>query len=240
MRKIIPVLFLLFVAKLVSAQSIFELIDRKDYVQLSLTTKKINGYNATGQFPLFYATIKNDTTALKILIGKGANVNQLTRFGNTNNNSVCITYASQEGYLEIVKILLYNNVDLEYREDHGCTPLRIAARNGQTDLLNYLISKGAEIDSKANDGATPLEHAAAKGHLDIVTILLDHGANVNHQDKELDTPIGEAATHGHLEVVKYLLTRGANKNLQNKYQLTASDRARNAGQKKVVEFLNGN
>lgn len=232
--------FLLLSSTLANAQTIFELIDQKDYAKLRLVTKRINGYNDRGQFPLFYATIKNDTTAFNILVANGANVNQLTRFGNSNNNATCMTFAAQEGYMGIVKTLLDNNVNIESREEHGCTPLRIAARNGQTDLVKYLISKGAEIDTKANDGATPLEHAAAKGHIDIIELLLQHGANINHQDKELDTPIGEAAAYGHFDTVKYLLSKGANKNLRNKNNLTAADRARNAGQRKVVELLSAN
>ncbi len=237
MRTLILFTFFLLFSKLLNAQTIFQLIDAKNYDKLSTITKKINSYNSLGQPPLFYATVKNDTTALKILIKNGADLNQLTKLGH--NNATCIYYASQEGYVDI-KILLEYNDNIESNEVHGCTPLRIAAKEGHVNVINYLISKGAVIDTKGDDGATPLEHAASKGHIDVVTILIKNGANINHQDNELDTPLGEAANYGHIEVVKYLLINGANKLIKNKYNYTALDRAQIAGQKQVIEILNSN
>jgi ankyrin repeat protein len=141
MKKIIIIAFVSFFSNLTNAQNIYELIDKKDYKTLSIVTKKVNTYNSVGEFPLFYATSKNDTAALKILIQNGADVNQITK--NHHNNSACITYASQEGYVSIIKILLDNNVNINFIGVHGCTPLRIAARNGQTDVVRFLIASGA-------------------------------------------------------------------------------------------------
>ena len=45
------------------------------------------------------------------------------------------------------------------KNNHGETPLHIAAREGHIDIAELLINKGADINAKNNYGKTPFDCA---------------------------------------------------------------------------------
>ena len=87
--------------------------------------------------------------------------------------------ASQNGYKEVVKLLL----------DNGADPNKAAS--------------GGEKWTR-----TPLLVASSKGHKDVVQLLLNEGADPNMVDREGNTPISLAARYGYKNVVKLLKRRG--------------------------------
>lgn len=221
-----------------SAQDLMTAIESKNYEQverLLQTGSKVNKPNREGQYPLWHAVWNNDGEMVRLLIRYGADVNQ--KFKAKKAGISCLHIASQEGFLNIVQILVENGAGVDEKGAGNQTALRVAARNGRTDIVKYLMEKGAEIDTRGDDQATPLEAAAGKGHMDIVEMLLAAGANINHQDKDRDTPLGEAAYNGQEAMVKYLLEKGADASLKNKEGYTAADRARLAGQNKIADLL---
>ncbi|XP_034949834.1 ankyrin repeat domain-containing protein 6 [Chelonus insularis] len=67
-------------------------------------------------------------------------------------------------------------------DEHGRSPLLIAAASGHVDACKILILHGVDVNGTDNTGVTPLQKAAAEGHLEVVELLLQHGADVAHQD----------------------------------------------------------
>ena len=57
--------------------------------------------------------------------------------------------------------------EINVEDEHGITPLHIAAWKGDKNLLWYLLSRGAAI-SVDKMGRTPLHYAAMRGHGDII------------------------------------------------------------------------
>jgi ankyrin repeat protein len=154
------------------------------------------------------------------------------------HGSTPLSIAAQEGYLEVVKLLLEKGAAIEAKTNYrgapvstaafysnpaivkvlavkgtveaiGATPLYIAAKEGHLAVVKLLLEKGAAIEAKAEDGCTPISTAAFNGHADVVKLLLERGAAVEGKHKDRVTPLAMAAQQGHLEVVRLLLDKGA-------------------------------
>jgi uncharacterized protein len=219
-------------------QKLLDAVGAKNYVEVKALLEKGENpkkYGQNGIFPLWEACFVGDTAIVRLLIKFKADVNQQTK---NKNPSSSLHACTQEGHLDVVKILVENGVDVNRLGIANQSAIRVATRNGHLEIIKYLIVHGANFDDKsADDRATPLESAAGKGHLEIVKFLVEKGANVNHQDKELDTPIGEAANKGFVEVVKYLLSKGANPLLKNDKGYDAIYRAKIAGQSQIAKLM---
>jgi ankyrin repeat protein len=109
--------------------------------------------------------------------------------------------ASENGYLDIVKILIKYGADVQAYNNYAVI---WASINYHLDVVEYLIDHGADIHT-GNDFL--LRNAAFYGHLDVVKYLIAHGADIHAQD---DHALRLASQHCHLPVVEYLLSHGAN------------------------------
>ena len=106
------------------------------------------------------------TQLVKLLIGKGADVNARNRDGNTS-----LHWAAEKGHIEVVKLLLEKGANVNVQDIHGRTPLYWAAQYGYTEIVKLLLEKEADVNAKDNDGKTPLHSAALKGHSEVVKLL---------------------------------------------------------------------
>jgi len=86
---------------------------------------------------------------------------------------MALRLAATNGYTDIVKLLLDNNVDIHAYNDIA---LRFAAQNGNYDTVKFLIEKGANVHAQ-NDEA--LFYALENGYIDIANLLKQHGSNLN-------------------------------------------------------------
>ena len=238
MKQIIFFLIALGISTSSYSQKLYKAVEKNDIEKVEKLIKKgedVNQYYKNGLFPLWRATADNNYKISSTLIEAGAKVNQINKVPPANSPS--IELPCQEGYLEIIRLLVENGANVNYIGYKKFTPIRIAARNGHFEIIKYLAENGAEIDARAEDGATPLEHAAYKGHIEIVKYLVEKGANINNIDKEGDFPIGEAAKQGRIVVVQYLIEQGADLTLKNDKKKNAYDLAIENGQKKVAVLI---
>jgi ankyrin repeat protein len=101
-------------------------------------------------------------------------------------------------------------VDVNRRDDHGCTALAIAAFFGYHDTVRYLVEElGANVNIRDNGGRAPLSMGAGHGHLDVVRVLLKLRADIDVADDDGETPLMAASVHEHYEIVKWLVKAGA-------------------------------
>ena len=89
--------------------------------------------------------------------------------------------AVNEGHIEIVKLLLANNADVNAADKDGNTPLHrvfitlmIKDINGMVELL---LSHKADVNAMNNKGETPLRLAIARGNNDMAELLRQHGGH---------------------------------------------------------------
>lgn len=112
-----------------------------------------------------------------------------------------LMYASRDGRLPIVKMLVDAKADVNQRDPNDITPLIEAITNNHVDVAEYLIEHGADVNASDWYGRTPLWAAVEtrnmdvdngsfengitrEPYLDLITRLLDKGANPNARTKE--------------------------------------------------------
>ena len=86
------------------------------------------------------------------------------------------------GSFESVKWILEKGVDLDFRDDEGCTPLLSAidrALPHKYEILKALIDHGAPLNKKGWNDWTPLHQAAAREDIEALKILIDAGADLS-------------------------------------------------------------
>ncbi|CAM6062861.1 unnamed protein product [Sphagnum tenellum] len=96
----------------------------------------VNGDGASGYAPLHYASRNGHLQACRVLIQRGAVVDQRTRAGQATS----LHRAAYAGHLDIVKLLLELGADVCAQDADGCTPLHKAAMKGHVDVVKTLLN----------------------------------------------------------------------------------------------------
>uniref|UniRef100_A0A6B2L2Z3 Uncharacterized protein n=1 Tax=Arcella intermedia TaxID=1963864 RepID=A0A6B2L2Z3_9EUKA len=90
--------------------------------------------------------------------------------------------ATENGFSEIIELLLTRNAHVEAKDENGCSPLHIACQNGNKPNFDLLISFKANIEAQTKNLETPLHLACLNGHLPIVQALIQMKANIEAKD----------------------------------------------------------
>lgn len=97
---------------------------------------KVDTANAVGETPLMMAALRARVDVMKVLIGRGAQVN---RPGWTP-----LHYAASSPSAAPVQLLLERGAEVDARAPNGNTPLMLAARYGSEESVALLLKKGAD------------------------------------------------------------------------------------------------
>ncbi len=117
--------------------------------------------------------------------------------------------AALTGNVEICKLLLANNADIDLHADHDPTPLMAAAEIGNMELVKMFLAKGADVNHDVDHRGTPLMSAAESGDLEIAKLLIAEGAKLDTRVAHFGTPLIIAARQGHTDMIDLLLSKGA-------------------------------
>ena len=158
--------------------------------------------------PLHLAALRSNEGCVASLLNAAANVKAKDKKRKTS-----LYYATNEGKLEIVNVLLDHGADPDAGNRYGWVSLYLAAKKGKLEIVKALLDHGANPNAANEDGRTSLHLAARKGKLDITKTLLDHGADPNLSGMSGSTSLHYAAKKGKLETIKALLDRGADPNI---------------------------
>lgn len=130
-----------------------------------------------------------------------------------------IHFAAWYGLVEVVRLLLDKNVDVNLRSKSGTSPLYASVQpgnfqandnnevlrqiqrvivcfSGSINVARLLIERGADVNSQASYGWSPLHACGWFGQSEIAKLLLDNEANPNVTDDEESLPLHLAAAHG--------------------------------------------
>lgn len=150
----------------------------------------------------------NDADAVKALIAKGADVDELD-----SNGDAPLVIAAYRGYTEVVRLLLEAGADVA-AVDPGmkATALHAAAYAGRTEAAKLLIAHGIEIDRQGpQNGYTALHDAIWQNNVETAQALLDAGANLDVRSHSGQTPLQFAQSKHRTEIVRLIEHRLASR-----------------------------
>lgn len=119
---------------------------------------------------LFHAIKLNNNELVQLMIQKGADVNYIQQTGYWLKISPLIS-AVQKKNLEMVKILMFNKADVNWRDGFQTTALLYAAASGQKDMVIFLLDTGADPNITDSNGNTIHSAAQESGNKDLVQYL---------------------------------------------------------------------
>ena len=179
------------------------------------------------------------TEAVKLLVSKGANVNQI----NSNSNTPLHVVIMSGGDYHIAKALIEkSNLGIQNNDDQNV--LHVAVKYHKVDIITLILNHKqapALITDSDKDGLTPIHIAVSFGHLDSVGKLLKQPqitmfGNTN-QGKNI---IHLAAATSNTVLLSLLLDSYSTLHLINEADnklCTSLHDAANKGQLKHVEIL---
>ncbi|XP_067663402.1 uncharacterized protein [Haliotis asinina] len=154
--------------------------------------------------PIHFAALGNNGPAMKLILGKGAEVNATTELGET-----ALHLAVCKNEVEVVKHLLEHGADVNAKTKLGKTPIHDAVYYKKTDAAKLLLEKGADVNIPADDERPLLQVAVANTDTEMVKMLIEKGADVNGKGRDGWTPLHEAFYLGDTQSAEYLLDKGA-------------------------------
>jgi E3 ubiquitin-protein ligase mind-bomb len=97
--------------------------------------------------------------------------------------------ASQNGHLDVIKVLLKYNADVEIEDKDGDRAVHHAAFGDEPAVIKLLAQAGADLNARNKRRQTALHIAVNKGHNNVVKTLLELRCHPSLQDSEGDTPM---------------------------------------------------
>lgn len=151
-------------------------------------------------------------------------------------NALLFSAVSQEND-RALRDLLNKGADVNARDEHGCTPLSIAAMKGNLSTVRLLLERGADANVPCDHGPNPLNMASSRGYEPIVRLLLEKGADVNRTDPQGWYALSYAIEAGHSGVINALIEHGAEINVMYSQGETPLIHAARKGRTEAVKSL---
>jgi len=149
--------------------------------------------------------------------------------------------------LEMVRLLLRKDAEVNVHDKNGWTPLHCAASAGKFAICNVLLMvEDIDCSSLNKDGTSPLHYLVRRKvaqddveiYLEVLDLMMEKGAEVNTQTKHGESPLHQAALHANKEALTFLIDNKANIDILNKIGETPLHYALQAvDQEEVVKLL---
>lgn len=121
--------------------------------------------------PLLHAVQSGNKGVCQILVGAGADVNQIDEV----SGQTPLHFATELNNKALVDFLIECGGVLDVFDRRGLTPLHVASIVEGVDALDAIIKRvggGDVLDIRDSRGLTPLMHACLYGNVDSVRLLL--------------------------------------------------------------------
>src|SRR5688572_21348032 len=188
---------------------------------------------------LLYALSRSTKPSIEIiplLLDKGANVNQPTRY------KTALMHAAGEGHADIVQLLLAKGADVNAVTDEG-TALMQALTGGHAEIVKLLLASRADVKALNRNSEQAIILAArqrsyrtpsVEPSAEIVQLLLAHGADPNATNRYGETALMFANTAAK---VRLLVAAGAQLETKDEEGRTALLKAAAKGDAGVANAL---
>ena len=146
-------------------------------------------------------------------------------YATDKSGSTAVHNFASIGAVDVLKIFLDCDTDLDCLDAEGKTPLMAAIELSRYNTTEFLIFNGANVNLRDRDGDSALHYAISTSRPDFISILLEHHADVNAVGRNDRTPLHDACEVNNVTIVKMLLDRGADHTLKDRRGQTALDLA---------------
>ena len=191
--------------------------------------------------PLMVACTRGYTDVIKLLIGKGAEVN----YHNERGWSAFLK-AYMDRKVEVVELLIENGAEME--DFNGTSPLYASCKKGDIEMVQALLARGGPsefpvcqvprvcdfYDWKYSYNACPVNTAVQFGHIELVKWLLEAGMKVPYGSLFLALT---RPGHSSDEMFETLLKHGADANMKGDGEWSVLMLASILGKSEIVKIL---
>lgn len=119
---------------------------------------------------LYAAVQKNDKAKVEVLLKKKADPNYIKQAGPWMKVSPLIK-AVNNSNVEIVKLLIANQAQIDWRDGFNTTALMYAASKGIREIVELLLASGADVNATDGEGNTVLTTAKESKNSEVVTLI---------------------------------------------------------------------
>jgi ankyrin repeat protein len=159
---------------------LFEAIENNDLKEIKIFLEIVENEKnlLNDEESLFTAVKNNNIEEVKKVLDKGIDVNTRNKNNNYDTYTTIQEYtililATYYGYIEIIRLLIERNADIDAKDSDGCTALLVASRYGDIEIIKLFLEAGADINAKNKDGETALLLASVRGHLKVAKLLVE-------------------------------------------------------------------
>ena len=135
-------------------------------------TNHIDVLDWAGRAPLMYAAQGGHTDCVRLLLQRGADVNNRSR-----DRGTAAHYAAEHGHKEALLVLLDGGCDVDATDDLDMTPLMCAAQDGQTECVQLLLERDADVSQSDLGELTAVHHTAWRDDVETMRVLLASAAD---------------------------------------------------------------
>jgi ankyrin repeat protein len=153
-----------------------------------------------GSTPLHWAAKAGWTDFVRLLLGRGADVDAADSTGRTPLQWVLLRDSPGAERRDVVRCLLSGG---------AAHTLETAVARGAAEHVRAWLSRGTAPTARLSDGGSVLGLAAEQGEPEVVRLLLEAGAHPDGERFDLRSPLLRAVAAGRPEVVEILLAAGA-------------------------------
>ncbi len=155
---------------------------------------------------LHLAIEKSNEKVVKTLLDNDYNIEEKDSFGNSP-----LYEATYNGNIDMVRLLLAYNADVNNPNNNGFTPLfATIGKKNSFEITKLLIENGANVNHVTKYGHPPLFKAASiKNRKEIIKLLVKKGADVNFKGEDGETSIFHTLLFSNIENARTLIENGA-------------------------------
>jgi hypothetical protein len=106
----------------------------------------VDAQNSYCRTPLSFVSwgIRDDPRVARLLLERGADPNSGTSNSTREwNGFTPLHYSSEDGKIEIARVLIGHGANVEMKDENGRTPLDIASNEGHEEIIKLLVEHGA-------------------------------------------------------------------------------------------------
>ena len=143
-----------------------------------------------------------------------------------------LMFASKNGDLKKVRLMLDNGADVNAVNSTGWTPLMVACFNGHIEIIKLLVKNKASVNTRNNNGTTALHFAALSENKEAIDLLVTARAkvypNANSGEDSYATALGFQASALYFEGKGYMDKAGENYKNAAEYFTIATEQFENS------------